>query len=182
MPDAAVTVRPMTAADWPRVTQVYAAGIATGHATFEVAPPTWAAFDDGRLPDHRLVAVVDGEVVGWVAVSPVSARPVYAGVVEHSVFVDPVAHGRGIGRLLLDALVDSTEEAGVWTIQASIFAENVVSLALHEGAGFRAVGTRSRIGQMPHGPLAGQWRDTVLVERRSERVGNQRTPGAVPPA
>jgi L-amino acid N-acyltransferase YncA len=164
-------VRPLLAEDWPRVESIYAAGIATGHATFEAAPPSWAAFDAARLPDQRLVAVEDGQVLGWAAASAVSDRCVYAGVVEHSVYVDPAAGGRGIGRLLLAALAASTERAGIWTIQSGIFPENAASLRVHEAAGFRAVGTRQRVGRMTYGPLAGTWRDVVLVERRSAVVG-----------
>jgi phosphinothricin acetyltransferase len=166
-----ITLRPMRAEDWPQVEAIYRAGIATGHATFESEPPTWEAFDASRLPDHRHVAVdADGTVLGWVAASPVSDRCVYAGVVEHSVYVHPSATGRGIGLLLLRALVESTERAGIWTLQSGIFPENHASLALHDRAGFRRVGTRSRLGRMTHGPLAGQWRDVVLVERRSPAV------------
>jgi phosphinothricin acetyltransferase len=161
----------MRAEDWPQVEAIYRAGIATGHATFESEPPTWEAFDASRLPDHRHVAVdADGTVLGWVAASPVSDRCVYAGVVEHSVYVHPSATGRGIGLLLLRALVESTERAGIWTLQSGIFPENHASLALHDRAGFRRVGTRSRLGRMTHGPLAGRWRDVVLVERRSSSV------------
>ncbi|WP_240641221.1 GNAT family N-acetyltransferase [Nocardioides ferulae] len=172
MPSAALDVRPLAAADWPAVGTIYAAGIATGHATFESAPPSWPEFDDSRLPGHRHVAVDgSGRVLGWAAAVPVSDRCVYAGVVEHSVYVDPDARGRGVGRLLLDALVASTEAAGIWTIQSGVFPENSASLALHAAAGFRVVGTRRRVGRMAHGPLAGQWRDVVLLERRSTRVG-----------
>jgi L-amino acid N-acyltransferase YncA len=166
-----VDVRPLLVEDWPRVESIYEAGIATGHATFEAAPPSWAAFDAARLPDQRLVAVEDGRVLGWAAASAVSDRCVYAGVVEHSVYVDPAAGGRGIGRLLLAALATSTERAGIWTIQSGIFPENAASLRVHEAAGFRAVGTRQRVGRMTYGPLAGTWRDVVLVERRSAVVG-----------
>lgn len=167
-----VTVAPLTADHWPAVERIYAAGIATGHATFESEPPTWAHFDATRSAAHRLVAADEaGRVLGWAAVTPVSDRCVYAGVVEHSVYVAPDAQGRGTGRLLLDALVASTEEAGVWTIQSGIFPENAASLALHQAAGFREVGLRERVGQMTYGPCAGRWRDVVLVERRSPRVG-----------
>ncbi len=161
-----VTSAPMTAVHWPRVRQIYAAGIATGHATFESEPPPWEAFDATRLPEHRLVALDGDTVLGWVAVSAVSERCVYAGVVEHSVYVDADARGRGVGRLLLDALLRSTALAGIWTVQSGIFPENTASLALHAAAGFRTVGTRRRIGRMEHGPLAGTWRDTVLMEHR----------------
>lgn len=166
-----MTVVPLTAEHWPEVERIHSAGIATGHATFEAEPPTWEHFDQAKLPDQRLVAVEDGRVVGWAAASGVSDRCVYAGVVEHSVYVDPAAGGRGLGRLLLDALVASTEEAGIWTIQSGVFPENLPSLALHRAAGFREVGLRERVGRMTYGPMAGQWRDVVFLERRSERVG-----------
>jgi phosphinothricin acetyltransferase len=167
-----VVIMPMTPEDWPAVERIYSAGIATGHATFEDAPPTWEAFDADRLPDQRLVAVDEaGRVIGWVAASGVSDRCVYAGVVEHSVYVDPAASGRGIGPLLLQALAEYTEQAGIWTIQSGIFPENEVSLRLHERAGFRVVGTRRQVGRMTYGPRQGQWRDVVLVERRSEVAG-----------
>ncbi len=174
-PAAPVVVAPMTAADWPDVRAVHAEGIATGHATFETAPAaSWAEFDAGKLPAHRLVARAAGAggLLGWAAVSPVSSRPVYAGVVEHSVYVAAAARGRGVGRLLLDALVASTEAAGVWTLQCSVFRENSASLALHAAAGFRVVGTRERVARAGAGPLAGTWRDTVLLERRSSVAGN----------
>ena len=169
---ADVVCVPMTAEDWPQVEAIYRAGIDTGHATFETAPPTWEAFDASRSADHRLVALQggeprDGAVLGWAAVSPVSTREVYAGVVEHSVYVAPHARGRGIAQLLLDELVASTEAAGIWTIQSSVFPENTSSLAMHQRAGFRTVGVRERIALMSYGPRAGQWRDTVLIERRA---------------
>lgn len=155
----------MAPADAATVLRIYQNGLDAGQASFETAAPDWAAFDRGRLPDHRYVAVDADEVVGWVAVTPVSARPVYAGVVEHSVYVDPGAHGRGVGATLLDALIASTEAAGVWTIQSAIFPENAASLRLHERAGFRVVGVRERLGRHH-----GRWRDVVLLERRSPRV------------
>jgi L-amino acid N-acyltransferase YncA len=163
-----VTVVPLTAGHWPGVERIYRAGIATGHATFESEPPTWEGFDGSRLADQRLVALdTDGRVVGWAAATAVSDRCVYAGVVEHSVYVDPAAQGRGTGRLLLDALAASTEAAGIWTIQSGVFPENEASLAVHAAAGFRVVGTRERVGRMTYGVLAGRWRDVVMVERRS---------------
>ncbi|WP_432542962.1 GNAT family N-acetyltransferase [Kineococcus sp. SYSU DK002] len=174
-----IAVSPLTGADWPEVRAVHAAGIATGHATFDAdAPATWAAFDAGRHPDHRFVARDEhGALLGWVAVSPTSPRAVYAGVVEHSVYVAPGARGRGVGRRLLDELVTSTEDGGIWTLQASLFPENLASAALHRAVGFREVGRRERIARMTHGPLAGRWRDTVLIERRSPVAG-----AAAPPA
>jgi L-amino acid N-acyltransferase YncA len=166
------TIAPLTAEHWPAVERIYRAGIATGHATFESQPPTWEAFQGGKLDGHRWVALdPDGSVLGWVAASAVSDRCVYAGVVEHSVYVDPAATGRGIGLHLLLALVESTEAAGIWTIQSGVFPENAVSLRLHERAGFRVVGTRERVGEMSYGPMAGEWRNVVLMERRSPVVG-----------
>ena len=162
----------MTAAHAGDVLQVYAEGIATGHATFEAEPPTWEAFDAGHLAAHRFVAVDDGTVLGWAAASPVSGRCVYAGVVEDSVYVAQAARGRGVGRALLAALVDSAREAGAWTVQAGIFPENAASVALHQSAGFRVVGTRERLGRMSHGPLAGQWRDVLLLENRLPAAGD----------
>ncbi|KKJ94786.1 phosphinothricin acetyltransferase [Micromonospora sp. HK10] len=145
------------------VLDIYRLGIATGHATFETEPPTWERFTAARLSPHRWVAVdATGRVLGWVACSPVSERCVYAGVVEHSVYVHPDARGGGIGRLLLDALIASTEQAGIWTIQSGIFPENAPSLALHAACGFRVVGTRERVGRHH-----GTWRDVILIERRS---------------
>ncbi|MGN6218886.1 MAG: GNAT family N-acetyltransferase [Microbacterium sp.] len=165
-------VRVMEQADWPVVERIYAQGIEDGEATFEVATPSWDAFDSGKLPGLRLVAADDdGTVRGWVAASPVSSRPAYRGVVEHSVYVDRAARGHGLGRLLLGEFIAAAEDAGVWTIQSSIFPENTASLRLHEAAGFRVVGRRERIARAGVGPHAGTWRDTILIERRSERAG-----------
>ena len=161
-----IEMRAMAPEDWPAVEAIYAQGIATGDATFESEPPTWAAFNAGRLPGHRLVAVDDGEVVGWAALSPTSARECYAGVVEHSVYVAEKARGCGVGGALMKALVASADAAGLWTIQTSIFPENGASVALHERVGFRVVGRRERIAK-----LNGTWRDTILLERRSPSVG-----------
>lgn len=155
-------IEPMRPEHAERVLEIYRAGIETGDATFETTAPEWAAFDAAKLPGHRFVAVEGGDVIGWVAVSPVSERCVYAGVVEHSVYVDPAASGRGVGRALVEALIESTEAAGIWTIQSGVFPENLASLALHRALGFREVGVRERIGQRN-----GVWRDVVLLERRS---------------
>ena len=159
-------VRPMTAIDWPAVEAIYAAGIATGNATFETTPPSWQQFDATRLADHRLVCIGHSEsVVGWIAATAMSERLVYRGVVEHSVYVSPAAARSGVGRQLLDAFISSTEFAGIWTIQSGVFPENVASLRLHAAAGFRVVGVRERFGQHH-----GSWRDVTLIERRSPRV------------
>ena len=160
-----VDIRRMRPEDWPEVEAIYAAGIRTGEATFETETPSWEEFDAGRLAEHRLVAVEDDRVVGWAALSPTSPRPCYAGVVENSVYVAADARGRGVGRALLEALVSGADDAGLWTIQTSVFPENTATLALHERAGFRVVGRRERVAQ-----LGGVWRDTLLLERRSRRV------------
>lgn len=149
------------------VLAIYQAGIEEGNATFETTAPDWAAFGNSHLAEHSHVALgADGTVLGWVSAVPVSDRCAYAGVVEHSVYVGPTARGRGVGRILLQALIASTEAAGIWTIQAGIFPENTASLALHERVGFRRIGIRERIGQQH-----GQWRDVLLIERRSPVIG-----------
>ncbi len=165
-------VRSMTAADWPAVAEIYREGIEDGEATFESSVPSWEAFDAGKLAAPRLVAIDEADAVaGWAAASPVSARAVYRGVVEHSVYVARGARGFGVGRALLDAFVAAADEAGIWTIQSSVFPENAASIRLHESAGFRVVGRRERIARSTVGPRAGAWRDTVLIERRSTRNG-----------
>jgi L-amino acid N-acyltransferase YncA len=165
----AVAIRTMRAEDAKRVLAIYQAGMDTGNASFEHTAPDWAAFDASKLPGHRFVAIdTDGAVLGWAAISAVSARRVYAGVVEHSVYVDPAARRRGAGRALLDALIASTEAAGIWTIQSGIFPENTASLALHQAAGFRTVGVRERVGR--HVAQGNRWRDVVFIERRSPHV------------
>ena len=161
----APTIMPMTAAHWPAVRAIYEQGIATGDATFETAAPSWEAWDAGHLVGHRLVAVLDGLVAGWAALSAVSERRVYAGVAEVSVYVATSATRRGVGRALLGQLVVGAEAAGIWTVEAGIFPENAASLALHRRCGFRTVGVRERLGK-----LDGRWRDVVLVERRSPLV------------
>ncbi|GAA1980592.1 N-acetyltransferase family protein [Microbacterium pumilum] len=162
----------MDAADWPAVEQIFREGIEAGDATFEIETPTWDVFDAGKLRTPRLVAV-DGSsgVVGWVAASRVSSREVYRGVVEHSVYVREDTREQGVGWALLDAFTAAADAAGIWTIQSSIFPENLASLRLHERAGFRVVGYRERIARSRLGPHAGEWRDTVLVERRSPLSG-----------
>ncbi|MEW2297728.1 N-acetyltransferase family protein [Streptomyces sp. NPDC006743] len=157
----------MTPAHAEEVLTIYQLGIDEGNATFETTAPIWEQFDASKLPDHRHVAIDQaGKVLGWVAAVPVSDRCVYAGVVEHSVYVHPAARGRRVGSALLRALIESTEAMGIWTIQSGIFPENASSLALHQKAGFRIIGTRRRIGQHH-----GVWRDVVLVERRNPAIG-----------
>jgi L-amino acid N-acyltransferase YncA len=156
----------MRAEDWPTVERIWAEGIATGVATFETETPAWETFDADRLPGHRLVAELDGEVVGWATLTRVSGRPCYAGVAENSVYVSEQARGRGVGRGLMEALLAGADAAGIWTIQTAVFPENEASLALHKRAGFRVVGRRERIAR-----LDGVWRDTLFLERRSPAVG-----------
>jgi L-amino acid N-acyltransferase YncA len=156
-----VSVRPLRPDDYPAVARIFAEGIATGDATFETTVPGWEAWDAAHLPEHRLVAELDGVVVGWVGVVPYSRRAVYRGVGEESVYVAASARGRGVGRALLAALVESARAGGLWTLQAGIFPENAASLALHRSLGFREVGVRERLGQ-----LNGAWRDVVLLELR----------------
>ena len=160
---------PMTAAHWPAVRTIYAEGLATGHATFATEVPTWEDWDASHLPTCRLVAVAETApetVLGWAALTPISGRCVYAGVGEVSVYVADAARRQGVGQALLAVLVTESEQQGLWTLQAGIFPENEASVHLHEANGFRQVGRRERIGQ-----LGGQWRDTLLLERRSAVVG-----------
>lgn len=166
-PSTGPALRPLEPSDWAAVADIYRQGIASGHATFETVVPSWEAWDGSRHPRCRIVAVEGGEVVGFAALSPVSGRPAYAGVAEVMVYVAEAARGRGLGGLLLRELVRQAEADGIWTLQASIFPENVASIRAHERAGFRVVGTRERIGRFHDG----RWRDTVLLERRSAVVG-----------
>ena len=168
LPAPAPVLAPMTEAHAAAVIEIYRLGIATGNATFEVEPPPWARFAATRPAAHRWVALdpaYPDVVLGWTACVPVSDRCAYAGVVEHSVYVHPDAQGRGVGRLLLNQLIRSTERAGIWTIQSGVFPENTASLALHHACGFRTVGTRERVGRHHD-----RWRDVVLVERRSPTI------------
>ena len=155
------TVRPMTDADWPAVRAIYAQGIATGNATFENDASDFAAWAAAHPAEHRLLAVRDGAVVGWTALSPVSDRCVYAGVAWVSTYVAEQSRGSGVGRRLLEAMIAHADAADIWTLQAGIFPENVASIRLHERAGFRTVGVRERLGRMH-----GRWRDVLLLERR----------------
>lgn len=160
-------IEPLLTSDWDVVRAIYLDGIATGNATFETTAPSWADWDAKHRPDCRLVARANGVVIGWTALSPVSARQVYAGVVEESVYIAASAQGQGVGKALLSAVIAESESVGIWTIQTSIFPENVGSLALHKSCGFREVGYRERIGQMN-----GVWRSTIFLERRSTLSGS----------
>jgi L-amino acid N-acyltransferase YncA len=163
-----IRIERMTPDDGPAVLQIYAQGIATGNATLETATPDWAHWQTSHRRDCRLVARDgDGAVVGWTALGRYSTREVYAGVAWESVYVNAAAQGRGVGSALLAALVVASEDAGVWTLLAGVLVDNVVSLALHERAGFRRIGVQERMGR----DAAGRWRDVILLERRSMTVG-----------
>ena len=166
-----VTIRAMTPDDGAAVLRIYQEGIDTGHATFETAAPDWDSWDAGHLTEGRVVAMKAGAMFGWAALTAVSKRPVYRGVAEISVYVANAARGLKVGRRLMQQVISESERAGIWTLQAGIFLENKASMALHERAGFRVIGIRDRVGKMQHGPLADQWRDVVLMERRSSIVG-----------
>lgn len=159
-------IDPMVPADWPSVREIYVEGIVTGHATFETQAPSWADWDASHSSCARLVARRGETVSGWAALSPVSSRKVYGGVAEVSVYVAQSQRGRGLGRQLLEALIAASEANGIWSLQAVMFPENAGSLALHRRCGFREVGRRERIARRD-----GRWRDTILLERRSQKIG-----------
>ena len=162
-----VVIEPMHSQDWQAVKDIYTEGIGTGNATFEQNAPDWEQWNAAHVTHGRLVAKDNnGTIIGWAALTPVSGRCVYAGVGEVSVYVSESARGKGLGKLLLQKLIEESEANNIWTLQAGIFPENIASVKLHESCGFRIVGTRERIGQMNS-----RWRDTVLLERRSKKVG-----------
>jgi L-amino acid N-acyltransferase YncA len=161
-----IQIHAIRSVDWPAVRNIYAEGIATGNATFETEVPEWSKWNDAHHKDCRLLASEGEKVLGWAALSPVSSRTVYVGVAEVSIYVAASARGRGVGKALLDALIEASEHRGIWTLQAGIFPENVASIRLHKSCGFREVGLRQRIGQ-----LGGMWRDVCLLERRSTTTG-----------
>ena len=165
-----VLIRDMTDADSDQVLAIYQQGIATGHATFEHEIPPWAEFSGKRRATPRLVAEVNGRIAGWAALASVSARPVYAGVCEHSIYIDENARGKGVGASLLQAFLEEALDAGIWMIESRIFPENTASLRLHLSCGFRVVGRRKRMGKMPYGPMKGVWRDCILVEWRRDQT------------
>ena len=166
-----IQITKMQPQHWQDVAHIYAEGIATGNATFQKGIPTWEEWDSSHLQNCRFVALnvttnTEEVVVGWAALTPVSGRCVYAGVAEVSVYVTPQYSGQGIGKMLMQQLIEASETNGLWTLQAGIFPENTGSVHLHESIGFRQIGRRERIGKMD-----GEWRDTLLLERRSEKVG-----------
>jgi L-amino acid N-acyltransferase YncA len=164
--DNNVRIEPMRPEHGAAVLAIYEAGIASGNASFETQTPDWPTWDSKHLPDHRFVALENNTVRGWIAASPTSDRCVYAGVVEESIYIEPLARGRGIGVRLMETLIASTEAAGIWTLQSGVFPENEASLKLHTRCGFRVVGVRERLGQYD-----GRWRDVLFLERRSTATG-----------
>ncbi len=167
-----LTITTMHEHDWLEVAAIYQEGIATGHATFALSPPaSWEEWCKGKINACSLVAHEDDVILGWAALSAVSTRKVYAGVAEVSIYIKASARGRGVASRLMAALIERSEAHGIWTLQAGIFPENIASLRLHFKHGFREVGRRERLGKMEHGPLQGQWRDVILLERRSAVVG-----------
>lgn len=163
---SSVDIAPLGFRHWDRVRDIYLEGLATGEASFETRAPDWTEWDRAHLAWPRLVATLRNEVVGWVALCPVSQRKCYAGVAEISIYVAGEARGRGVGTLLLNEAVRASEETGLWTLQAVVFPTNLRSIRLHEACGFRVVGRRQRVAQRE-----GEWRDTLLLERRSAVVG-----------
>lgn len=159
-------IQPLLQKHWPQVKAIYLEGIATGEATFQTTAPSWEQWDQEHLLHSRIVAIQDGSVAGWAALSPVSSRPHYCGVAEVSVYVGEGCRGGGLGSQLLRELVRESEQNGIWTLQASIFPENGASVHIHEKCGFRLMGRRERIAQQN-----GVWRDTMILERRSKIVG-----------
>ena len=155
----------MTANDWEQVRAIYLEGVREGNSTFETEAPSWEAWDEAHHKTPRLVMRTGDQVLGWAALSPVSKRRVYSGVAEVTIYVTESARGQGIGRALLEKLIDESEHAGIWTLQASIFPENEASIELHLKCGFREVGRRESIAR-----LHGVWRDTILLERRSKLI------------
>jgi L-amino acid N-acyltransferase YncA len=164
-------IEKMKPEDWEEVRAIYEEGIATENATFEPVVPDWEKWDSSHVPEPRLVVKVEGRVAAWAALSRVSARKVYAGIAEVSIYVGEKFRGRGIGDALLAALVDASEKAGFWTLQGGIFPENTVSIELHKKHGFRVLGIREKVGKMAFGRLQGKWRDVALMERRSKVAG-----------
>jgi L-amino acid N-acyltransferase YncA len=158
-------IRALEASDWEAVSAIYAAGIASRNATFETEVPSWEAWDAAHKVEHRFVAERDGRVLGWTALLPVSPRACYAGVAEISAYVGEEARGQGVGSALLATAIESSEHAGIWTLQTGVFPENAPSLGLLQRFGFRVLGTQERIGRLHR-----VWRDVVLLERRSQVV------------
>lgn len=161
-----MVIRSMKPSDWEQVRQIYTEGIATGIATFETNAPSYESWDSSHVSSCRLVAEEDGDILGWAALSPVSSRCVYGGVGEVSVYISAKSRGKGVGKLLMEQLIEESENAGFWTIQSGVFPENKASIKLHEKVGFRYIGRRERVGK-----IHGVWKDNLLFEKRSHKVG-----------
>lgn len=170
--NSTISVRAMRPEDGDSVRRIYQEGIDTGHATFQERAPDWATWDASHLTACRSIAFDGAMIIGWTALSPISARDVYRGVSEVSIYIAAAAQGRGVGTLLMRRLIEESEAAGIWTLQAGIFPENAASIALHLNHGFREIGTRQRVGLMSFGPREGHWRDVRILERRSHIVGS----------
>lgn len=151
---------------FPEIAEIYRQGIETGNATFETSVPNWEDWDKSKLKHSRFVAVIDNIIVGWAALSPVSDRCVYGGVAEVSIYISNAHKGKGIGKELMLKLILESEIHGIWTLQSGMFPENEATVALHKSAGFRVVGHREKIGK-----LGNNWRDTIIMERRSKTIG-----------
>ena len=161
-----VEIQQMKPSDWLAVADIYKQGIETGMATFETTVPQWEQWNENHIESCRLIAKIDDKTVGWAALSAVSSRCVYGGVAEVSVYVSSLLRGKKIGEYLLKNLIDQSEEQGYWTLQSGIFPENLSSIRLHEKLGFRKIGYKERIGQ-----LDGDWKDNILMEKRSIKKG-----------
>lgn len=164
---SAIKIRSLTSEDYLIISKIYELGIQSGNATFETKAPAWAEWDQSHLATCRFIAIDElGNGLGWAALTPVSGRCVYSGVAEVSVYVHPDSQGKGIGKMLLNELIEASEKQNIWTLQAGIFPENTASLKIHEQCGFRQIGYHEKIGKMKN-----VWRDTCLLERRSKVVG-----------
>ncbi|MDW3651597.1 MAG: N-acetyltransferase family protein [Bacteroidia bacterium] len=161
-----IQLRKMTATDWPRVKDIYQKGLDLGYASFETEAPAWEKWDATHLTDCRYVAETSEGILGWIALSKVSAREVYKGVAEVSIYIDPAQSGRGLGKKLMEKVIEESEKRGFWTLQSGIFPQNTASIHLHEKMGFRKIGYREKVAKR-----VGIWQDNVLMERRSKKVG-----------
>ncbi len=166
-----ISIENMSFADWPMVKEIFLEGVTTGNATFEDDSPEWEEWDSSHIKECRYVARNGNKILGWAALTPLSDRCIYAGVAEISVYVAKESQGIGIGKKLLSSLINGSEQIGIWTLQAGVFAENIASIVIHKKLGFREIGYREKLGKMSYGPFKGKWRDVVLFERRSRITG-----------
>jgi L-amino acid N-acyltransferase YncA len=161
-----IEIKPLEPLHWKEVRRIYEEGLKTGNATFQTSAPEWDEWNKAHIQTSRIIAIENENIIGWAALTPVSSRCVYGGVAEISVYVSESARGKGIGKELLKSLIEDSEANGFWTLQAGIFPDNIASIKIHEATGFRVIGKREKIGQMN-----GHWRDTILLERRSQTIG-----------